>query len=149
MPESRLELRLELPSQGSVGAAIEGRLTIENAGSEPVSVVPPFTAATLSIGVFDRYWNVVAPRPEAKEHAAWNEVELGPGDSLVFELPGLSYLSGTARMSYALGPGIYYVLAVYHPGTDRLPDRSSYPVVAVSNVAQIEIAGTEPRDTRR
>jgi hypothetical protein len=39
-------------------------------------------------------------------------------------------------------PGTYHVLAIYHPGTDCLPEESSRQIVAVSNLQRLEI--TEP-----
>jgi hypothetical protein len=140
MAEARLEVRLDLPERATSGAPLDGRLTIANAGDEPISVLAPSGPAVLTLVLFDRFWNVVEPAPVAKVHVAPERTELAPGESLDAALPGLSFLSGTAQMQYSPAAGTYYVIAVYHPGTDRLPDRSSYPLVAVSNVARLELA---------
>lgn len=139
MAEPRLEVRLDLPDRATSGAPLDGRLTIANAGTDPISVVAPSAAAALTLVLFDRYWNVVEPAPVAKVHLAPDRKDLAPGESIAAELTDLSFVSGTAQMRYSPAPGNYYVLAVYHPGTDRLPDRSAYPVVTVSNVVQLEI----------
>ena len=144
MAAARLEVRLELPERATVGTSLGGRLTVANTGSDPVSLVAPSAAAALTLVLFDRYWNVVEPTPVAKVHVAPEHRELAPGESLAAELPELSFVSGTAQMRYSPAPGTYYVLAVYHPGTDRLPERSSYPLVAVSNVARLELADGAP-----
>jgi hypothetical protein len=139
MADARLEVRLELPERTRPNASLGGRLTIVNRGSDPVSVVAPSAPAALTLVLFDRYWNVVEPAPVAKVHVAPDERQLVPGESIGAELSDLSFVSGTAQMRYSPAPGRYHVLAVYHPGTDRLPDRSAYPVVAVSNVVALEI----------
>jgi hypothetical protein len=139
MGASLLDLRLELPERVPAAAQVEGRLTVTNGGSETVSVVAPFSAAALSLVVFDRYWNLIEPGPEAKVHVAEERAELRPGESLAWDLPDLSFVSGTAQLQYRLEPGAYHVLAVYHPGTHRLPEESSYPLVAVSEVVPLEV----------
>lgn len=139
MGASPLDLRLELPERVPAAAEVKGSLTVTNSGSETVSVVAPFSAAALSLVVFDRYWNLVEPGSEAKAHVAEERAKLGPGDSLAWDLPDLSFVSGTAQMRYALEPGAYHVLAVYHPGTHRLPEESSYPLVVVSEVVPLEV----------
>lgn len=140
MAEAQLDVRLDLPDRVTPGGPLDGRLTIANAGTEPISVLAPSAPAALTLVLFDRYWNVVEPAPVAKVHVAPERRELGPGESMTAELADLSFVSGTAQMRYSPAPGTYYVLAVYHPGTDRLPERSSYPVAAVSNVARLELA---------
>src|SRR2546427_8409686 len=139
MAEAPLDVRLELSERVAVGAALEGRLTVTNTGEEPVSVVSPLSAAAFNLVLFDRYWNLVEPAPVAKVHVADERSELGPGESLGWELSDPSFVSGTAQLLYSLGPGVYYALAVYHPGTERLPELSSYPIVAVSDVVRLEI----------
>jgi hypothetical protein len=135
-----LDVRLELPERVAAGDPIGGRLTVSNTGEEPASVVSPFGAAVLSLVVFDRLWNLVQPAPVAKVHVAEERTELAAGASLAWELPDLSFVTGTAQMRYSLAPGTYHVLAVYHPGTERLPERSTYPTVAVSEVVPLEVA---------
>jgi hypothetical protein len=139
MGASPLALRLELPERVAAGGRLAGRLTVTNSGAEPLAVVSPFSAAALSLVVFDRYWNFVEPRPQAKVHVAEERAELEPGESLAWDLPDLSFVSGTAQLRYELEPGAYHVLAVYHPGTHRLPEESSYPAVALSDVVPLEI----------
>jgi hypothetical protein len=137
-----LDVRLDLPERAASGDRFEGRLTIANTVSETVLVVSPESAAALTLVVFDRSWNVVTPEAVAKVHTAREERELAPGESLAWDLADLSFVSGTAQMRYSLPPGTYHVLAVYHPGTG-LPEGSSYPIVAVSDVGRLEI--TEPK----
>lgn len=139
MAAASLDVRLELPERVAAGDSVTGRLTVTNPGEEAISVGSPFGAAALSLVVFDRYWNLVEPAPVAKVHTADERTELASGESLAWDLSDLSFVSGTAQMRYSLRPGEYHALAVYHPGTDRLPEQSSYPVVAVSEVVPLEI----------
>jgi hypothetical protein len=72
-------------------------------------------------------------------HAAREVIELAPEETRAFELTDLAYVGATAGLAYALAPGIHYVLALYHPPTDRLPERSDFPVAAGSNVVRLEV----------
>jgi hypothetical protein len=138
-PAQRVTLRLEIAHDTPPGAPIGGRLVITNAGNASLSLVSPHYNAALNIVVFDRYWNPVPPNSVGKAQSAYERIEAAPGQSYSFDLPDLVYTSGTARMRLTLGPGVYYVVAIYHPGTDMLPDRSSYPIAVASNVVELTV----------
>ncbi len=137
-----LEVRLELPKQAKVGEAIPVRLVITNRSDRDLSLATPLYNAALNLVVFDALWNMVLPQPVAKAHVAFDHIELAPNSGVTASLDDLSYVSGTAQMKFKLNPGVYYVTAVYHPGTARLPEDSTYPIVAVSNVARLIISGS-------
>ena len=100
-------------------------------------MVTPLYNAALNLVVFDKFWNLVTPQSVGKAHVAYESIELSPGQSVSVELKDLAYTSGTAMMTFKLERGVYYVVAIYHPGTDRLPDRSSYPIAVASNVVML------------
>jgi hypothetical protein len=132
-------LSLELPAKARSGERLRGRLTIENRGRNERRVATPDSAGALNIVVFDHNWNLVAPQAVGKVHVARAEISLATGASTTVEVDGLRHLSSTAAMEYALRPGVYRVLAVFHPGTSRRPVESDYPVVVASNVVEIEV----------
>jgi hypothetical protein len=142
MSGGRVELRLELPAQVSAGVPITGRLTLTNAGDDPFSGVSPLSSAALNVVVFDRLWDLVQPDAVGKVHVGHDRIELAPGETRAFGLSDLAYVSGTAGMAYSLGSGLYFVVAVYHPGSDRLPERSEYPTAVSSNVVRLEVRAT-------
>jgi hypothetical protein len=135
-------VRIELPEQASPGSPVAGRLELTNTGEEAFSAASPLSAAALNLVVFDRLWNLVEPDATGKVHVGREVIELAPGETKAFELTDLSYVTGTAGMAFALAPGAYFVVAVYHPGTDRLPERSEYPTAASSNVVRLEVRET-------
>jgi hypothetical protein len=137
-----LEIQLELPEQAKAGEAIPVQLVITNRSDHDLSLVTPLYNAALNLVVFDALWNMVLPQPIAKAHVAFDHIELAPNSRVTVSLVDLSYISGTAHMQFKLDPGAYYVNAVYHPGTARLPEDSAYPIVAVSNVARLIISGS-------
>ena len=139
MPAEPIKIRLELEKGALAHAPVHGRLVI-NQGSKSISVVSPHYHAALNIAVFDRYWNPVVPNSLGKIHVAYKLTELIPGQSMEFTLSELAYTSGTARMLFRLNAGEYHVAAIYHPGTDQLPDKSDYPVAAASNVVKLTVA---------
>jgi hypothetical protein len=135
-----LEVQLELPEQAQAGEAIPVQLFITNRSDRPLSLVTPLYNATLNLVVFDALWNMVAPHATGKVHLAFDRIELAPNSRVTVSLSDLSYVSGTAQMKFALNPGVYYVTAIYHPGTARLPEDSTYPIIGVSNVARLIIS---------
>lgn len=137
---SGLRIHLELPGSVARGDEIRGSLVVENQGEERLELVAPFAPAATNLLVFDHLWNPVAPQPRAKVNVAHEPLALGPGESATFELAGLTYVSGSAQMGFDLAPGRYVVLALYHPGTERLPENSSYPVVVVSNLVAVVVS---------
>ena len=139
MSTQQVAVRLELPDSVPARAPVAGRLVIANEGDETLSLVTPRYNAALNIVVFDQFWDPVAPESVGKAHEGHERFEVAPGQSVAVALDDLVYTSGTARMAYALGPGSYYVVAVYHPGTDRLPERSSYPLAVASNVVALRV----------
>jgi hypothetical protein len=134
-----IAVSLELPAKATSGKRLRGRLTIENQGKKALRAASPESAGALNIVVFDRLWNLVAPMAAGKVNVARSEISLEAGASTSVDIDGLGYVSGTAAMEYALKPGVYRVLAVFHPGTSRRPDESDYPVVVASNVVEIEV----------
>lgn len=142
-PTPGIAVRLRLPDAVEADSEIGGTLAITNEGEETVEVVRPHYNAALNLVVFDRLWNAVPATPLGKEQVAYERTPLPPGRTVEFELDGLAFTTGTSRMGYALEPGVYRVLAVYHPGTERLPERSSYPIAVPSNVETLAV-----RDSR-
>jgi len=134
-----LSVRLVLPEAVPANARIEGALEITNEGSKAVEIVTPQFNAVLNIVVFDSLWNEIRAKSLGKAHIAHQRFELAPGQTMSFELIDLAFATGTSRMGYKLRPGVYYVLAIYHPGTARLPDQSSYPIAIASNVAKLAV----------
>jgi len=134
-----IALSLELPAKSRSGELLRARLTIENRGGSELRVATPDSAGALNIVVFDDSWNLVAPQAVGKVHVARAEISLEPGASMTVEVDGLRYVSSTAALEYALRPGEYRVLMVFHPGTSRRPDESDYPVIVASNVVDIEV----------
>jgi len=134
-----ISVRLVLPDAVPANARIEGALEITNDGNEEVEVVSPHSNAAMNIVVFDRHWNAVPADSLGKANVAPQRSALAPGQTASFELIDLAFTTGTSRSSYRLRPGIYYALAIYHPGTARLPDQSFYPVAVPSNVAKLEV----------
>jgi hypothetical protein len=132
-------VRLELPERATAGSPIAGRLELTNTGDEPFTGASPLSAAALNLVVFDRLWDPVQPDAVGKVHVGQGRIELEPGGTQTFELQDLAYVSGTAGMAYTLVPGVYFVLAVYHPGSDPLPERSGYATAVSSNVARVEV----------
>jgi len=134
-----ISVRLVLPDAVQANSRIEGALQITNKGNEALEMVSPHFNAALNIVVFDSVWNEVRASSLGKAHIAHQRFELAPGQTVSFELIDLAFATGTSRMGYKLRSGVYYVLAIYHPGTARLPDRSSYPIAIASNVAKLAV----------
>ena len=134
-----ITVQLELPESVKSGLPVAGRLTITNVGDTELSIASPFYNAALNILVFNKYWDEVAPDSAWKAHHAQGLFHLAPGQSETFDLPDLTYTSGTAQMMFKLKKGAYFVLAIYHPGTEQLPEKSSYPIVAASNVVKLDV----------
>jgi hypothetical protein len=132
-------LRLDLTPQATAGQPVAGRLELTNTASEPFSAASPLSPAASSILVFDRLWNPVPPEAVGKVHVAHEVVELAPGETRTFELTDLAYVGATAGLAHPLRPGLYFVLAIYHPPTDRLPERSEFPIAVSSNVVRLEV----------
>ena len=134
-----ISARLALPDAVHADSRIEGALEITNTSDQAVELVSPHFNAALNVVVFDRHWNQVRANSLGKAHVAHHRFELVPGQTVSFELIDLVFTTGTSRMGYRLPAGIYYVLAIYHPGTARLPDHSSYPIAIPSNVAELAV----------
>jgi hypothetical protein len=139
LPPPQVTIRLELPDRVPANVPVAGRLVVTNAGKKTLSLVTPLYNGALNLVVFDKYWNMVTPDAQEKAHVAYDRVEVPPGQSVTFELNDLAYTSGTARMAFKLKQGVYYVVAVYHPGTERLPDQSAYPFAVASNVLELTV----------
>ncbi|MDP8969064.1 MAG: hypothetical protein M3N52_00840 [Actinomycetota bacterium] len=137
--DAALALELELPERVRSGTPVTGSLRILNHRAEPIELASPSSPATLNLVVFDQLWNVVRAEPQGKANVARHTFRLAPGESATYELEDLRYLTGSALMAVRLQPGTYHVVALYHPGTDRLPEQSDYPVTVASNVARIEV----------
>jgi hypothetical protein len=135
-------VRLELPERATGGSPIAGRIEVTNTGDDAFTGASPLSAAALNLVVFDRLWDLVQPDAVGKVNVGHGWIELDPGETQAFELHDLAYASGTAGMAYSLGPGVYFVLAVYHPGSDPLPERSGYTTAVSSNVARVEVSAT-------
>jgi len=134
-----IDVQLELPKQVTAGESIHIQLTIINRSHSSISLTTPLYNAALNLLVFDELWNLILPQGIGKVHVAFDRIELAPNARFTFNIENLSYISGTSQMSFNLKTGQYYVLAVYHPGTARLPSESTYPIIAVSNVAKLDI----------
>ena len=132
-------VRLELPAHVETGEPLAARLELTNTSGEPFTAASPLSPAALSIVVFDRLWNPVEASAVGKVHAGHDVLELGPRETRTFELPDLAYVGATAGLRFTLGPGRYFVLAVYHPPTDPLPERADFPLASSSNVAALEV----------
>lgn len=131
-------LTLEVPA-GQAGDRLTGTLHLENGGHDSVRAASPLNAAALNVVVFDRYWNAVQPQPQGKANVGYDEVTLDPGEAVQFALVGLAFTSGTARFAYRLQPGRHFAVAVYHPGTSRRPEDSSFPHAMTSNVVPFDV----------
>lgn len=138
--ESDLVLELELPDRVASGTAVKGSLRIYNDRADPVELASPSAPAALNLVAFDQLWNMVAADPQGKANVARDTFTLAPGGSATYELEDLRYLTGSALMAVRLQPGTYHVVALYHPGTDRLPEQSDYPIAVASNVARLVVA---------
>lgn len=132
-------MQLELPDKVTNGAPVAGRLRITNLSDGDRSLTSPFYNASLNLVAFDHLWNVIAPDSLGKVHGGREVVVFSPGESKTFDLTDLTYVTGTSAMMLRLQRGTNYVLAVYHPGTDRLPELSSYADAAASNVVKVEV----------
>ncbi|MEC4748957.1 hypothetical protein [Methylomicrobium sp. Wu6] len=139
MTASVLALELKLPAETSAGAPVGGRLFLTNRGEQPLSLTHPFYNSALNLVVFDRLWNIVTPKAARKAHIAYSTIDLAPAATVVVDLADLCYVSGTASKDYQLDAGRYYILAVFHPGTSRLPAESLYPLVIASNIVQLVV----------
>lgn len=134
-----LALDLNLPTRTDAGRPVEATLTLTNRGDAGVTLLDPRHTAALNLAVFDRYWDQVAPESVGKAHVAPVEVELVPGGAATFVLDDLVFTTGTAQMRFELVPGTYHVVAIYHPGTARLPAESTYPIVVASEVRTLVV----------
>lgn len=134
-----LAVRLVLPDTVQAGSQVQGALEITNKGKEKIELGAPKHNAALNLVVFDRFWNEVPPSSLGKAHIAYELFDLLPGQSIRFELANLTFTTGTSRMGYKLKPGVYYILAIYHPGTTRLPEQSTYPIAIPSNVKELVV----------
>jgi hypothetical protein len=138
-PLAEIMIQLDLPNEVPSSAPVAGALLLTNTGSDPVTLVTPLFNAALNLVVFDHLWNLVSPQPVGKVHIAHEQLNLQPGQSLRVALPDLAYTSGTAQMTFRLSKGRYYIVAVYHPGTEKLPERSVYPLTVTSNVVRLTV----------
>lgn len=134
-----LSVNLVLPNSVEEHSQVRGTLEITNKGSEKVELVSPNYNAALNLVVFDCSWNAVPANSLGKAHIARESFELSPGQTVGFDLPNLTFTTGTSQMSYQLKPGSYYILAVYHPGTAKLPEQGFYPIAISSNVNKLVI----------
>ncbi len=136
-PAPEITIRLLLPDTIQANSQLTGALEITNKGKEKTELVSPNYNAALNLVVFDRFWNEVSANSIGKAHIAYQLYELLPGKTISFDLVDLTFTTGTARMGFKLKSGVYYIMAIYHPGTTKLPDQSSYPVLVVSNVKKL------------
>jgi hypothetical protein len=134
-----ITLRLVLPDSAEANSQVKGALEITNTGDKKIELVSPDYNAALNLVVFDRLWNQVSTNSLDKAHVAYERLELLPGQTTTIELADLTFTTGTSRMRYQLKSGVYYVLAVYHPGTTKLPEESSYPFAVASNVRKLVV----------
>jgi hypothetical protein len=134
---TKLSISLTLPEKVRTGTAVAASLVVANEGSSAITVVHPDYHAALNLVVFDRTWDQVSPDSVGKVHVAYSQLNLAPGESRTFDLDDLVFTTGTARMRFTLGRGTYYVAAIYHPGSARLPLESSYPLVAISAIREL------------
>jgi hypothetical protein len=134
-----IAVQLELPAKVTNGEPVAGRLRVTNLSDGDRLLTTPFYNATLNLIAFDHLWNLIAQDSLGKIHRGREVVAFAPGESKTFDLTDLTYVTGTSAMTLRLQKGTNYVLAVYHPGTDRLPELSSYPDAAASNVVKVEV----------
>jgi hypothetical protein len=134
-----ITIRLVLPDSVAVNSQVKGALEITNTGDKKIELVSPSYNAALNLVVFDRLWNQVTANSLDKAHIAYERFELSPGQTTSIELADLTFTTGTSRMRHELKSGIYYVLAVYHPGTAKLPEESTYPFAIASNVRKLVV----------
>ena len=134
-----ITVRLALPDTVQVNSQVKGILEITNNSNEKREIVSPNYNAALNLVVFDRYWNLVTANSLGKAHIAYERFELLAGQTARFELANLTFTTGTTRMCYELKSGIYYIVAIYHPGTKKIPEQSSFPVAIASNVKKVVV----------
>jgi hypothetical protein len=134
-----ITIRLLLPDSVDVNSQVKGALEITNTGDKKIELVSPNYNAALNLVVFDSLWNQVSANSLDKAHIAYERLELSPGQTTTIELADLTFTTGTSRVRYELKSGIYYILAIYHPGTTRLPAESSYPFAVASNVEKLVV----------
>ena len=134
-----ITIRLVLPDRAKANSPVKGTLEITNAGDKPAQLVSPNYNAALNLVVFDNLWNQVSANSLDKAHIAQERFELSPGQTRTVPLDDLTFITGTARMGYSLKPGVYYILAVYHPGTGKLPEEGAYPLAVASNVRKLVV----------
>ena len=134
---TRISVSLILPEKVCSGTAVAGSLIVGNDGSSAITVVHPGYPAALNLVIFDCSWNQVTPDSVGKVHIAYSQVEIAPGEFRTFALDDLAFTTGTAQMRFALGRGRYYVAAIYHPGSARLPSESAYSLVAISAIREL------------
>jgi hypothetical protein len=134
-----ITIRLELPDKVHHNSQVSGSLVITNQGDKAIKLITPFYHAAMNLVVFDALWNQVLANSVGKVHIAQEHFEIAPDQSATFELKGLTYTSGTAHMAFSLKSGTYYIMAIYHPGTAKLPDQSFYPIAAASNIEKLII----------
>lgn len=139
MMSQQISVRLALPETVQAHSQIKGSLEITSRTDETVELVSPHCNAALNLVVFNSLWDEVRAGSLGKVHIADQRFELAPGQTVRFELTDLAFTTGSSRMAYKLPSGIYYVLAIYHPGTTRRPDQSSYPIAVPSNVAKLTV----------
>lgn len=139
MSTPEITVRLVLPDTVQVNSQIIGALEITNKDNEKIELISPDYNAALNLVVFDRFWNEVSANSVGKVHIAYERFELLSGQTISFELVDLTFTTGTSRMGYKLKSGIYYILAIYHPGTTKFPEQSSYPVAITSNVKKLVV----------
>ena len=134
-----ITIRLVLPDSVDMSSQLKGALEITNTGDKKIELVSPDYNAALNLVVFDSLWNQVSANSLDKAHIAYERFELSPGQTKTIELADLTFTTGTSRMRYELKSGVYYVLAIYHPGTTKLPEQSSYPFTVASNVRKLVV----------
>lgn len=139
MSTNEITVRLVLPDTVQANSRVIGTLEITNNDSEKRELVSPNYNAALNLVVFDRFWNLISANSLGKAHIAYQRFELLAGQTASFELVNLTFTTGTALMGYELKSGTYYILAIYHPGTKKLPEQSSYPVVIASNMKKVVV----------
>lgn len=139
MMSQQISVRLALPDAVPVDCQIEGSLEITSRIDETIELVSPHCNAALNLVVFNSLWDEVRADSLGKAHIADQRFALAPGQAVRFELTDLAFTTGTSRMAYKLPSGTYYVLAIYHPGTTRRPDQSSYPIAVPSNLAKLTV----------
>ena len=136
---SEITIRLVLPDSVDINSQVKGALEITNTGDKKLELVSPNYNAALNLVVFDSLWNQVSANSLDKAHIAHERFELSPGQTTTIELADLTFTTGTSRMRHELKSGVYYILAIYHPGTTRLPEESSYPFAVASNVEKLVV----------